>query len=120
MFASEPTAHKLLRAAVAFAFLYPAIAGFITPTDWIGFVPRWVGNIIAPQVFLAAFGILEILIALGVLLMRTPTLPSYAAAGILALIIIFNLGAFDVLFRDIPILLAALALGLFSHKAVTP
>ncbi len=105
-----------LRIGLAFAFLYPAISSLITPSDWIGFVPRIFRDLFDGEQFLILFSIIEILIGLGILFVRRPTLFLYAAIGILGAVVYFNLGAFDLVFRDISIIAMAIALALYTVK----
>lgn len=106
----------LLRVAVAFAFLYPPISAVLNPTAWIWFVPDFVELFVSKEVFLHAFGIVEVLIALGVLFMRNPILPAAAASVILFVIVVIDFSTLDIVFRDISILLAAVALILMYRK----
>jgi uncharacterized membrane protein YphA (DoxX/SURF4 family) len=113
-----------LRIALAFAFLYPAIDAFIDPTSWLGYFPAFATaafhTISIPLkwsdlVLLHAFGLLEIALALWVLIGRRAKLPAALMAFILLIIVALNLNAsdFSVLFRDVSIAFAALALALF-------
>ena len=122
-----PNKHRIslvLRIAVAFAFLYPPIAAFFNPDGWVWFVPTFVATVMPLTVFLHLFGVGEIMIALGILFMKNPFYPALAAAGVLAGIVIvdtvmegsFDWAMFDVVFRDISILLAAVALMLLHQK----
>lgn len=105
-----------LRLGLAFAFLYPAISSLITPSDWIGFVPRAMRELFGGDQFLTVFSIIEILIGAGVLFMRRPLISLYAAIGVLAVVVYFNLGAFDLVFRDISIIAMAIALAVLTAK----
>lgn len=60
--------------------------------------------------FLTIFGVIEMLMGLGILTLKNPILPTLAAIGALAGIIVFNGSAFDITFRDVSIILAAIAL----------
>jgi hypothetical protein len=105
----------ILRIAIAFAFIYPPIAAFINPEGWIWFVPVFVESVMPRELFLNLFGVVEIIIALGVLLMRNPFYPAIASIAILAIIIGYDLTIFDITFRDVSILLSAVAL-MFLHR----
>ncbi len=106
----------VLRLALAFAFVYPPIAAFFYPDNWIWFVPDFVGNFVPKLIFMHAFGVVEIIIALGVLFMRNPTVPAIAACLVLAAIIVLDWSAFDATFRDVSILLGGVALVLLHKK----
>ena len=111
----------LLRVALAFAFLYPAIDAFFDPTSWLGYFPQFVTatfhTIAVPLkwsdvVLLHSFGLLEVVLALWVLFGRRIRVPATVMALMLFAIVGFNLDPsnFSVLFRDVSIAFAALAL----------
>ena len=110
-----------LRIALAFSLLYPALRAVQNPSAWIGYVPPFVLNGaatlgISPIVLLHAFGFIEVVLALWILSGKKIFIPTLSAAAMLAGIIVCNLAQFDILFRDIPILVIALTLALGSHK----
>jgi hypothetical protein len=102
----------LLRAAVAFAFLYPPLNALTTPYNWIGYFPAFTRGFVDEMVLLHAFGALEVVLALWILSGWRIFYPSVAAALALGAIVALNLSEFPVLFRDIPIAFAAVALAL--------
>ena len=106
----------LLRVAIAFAFLYPPIAAVLNPSAWIWFVPDFVEMFVTKEFFLHAFGLVEVIIALGVLFMKRPILPLVLASAILFVIVVIDFSTFDIVFRDVSILLAAVALILMYRK----
>ena len=114
--ANTTTISYVLRIGIAFAFLYPPIAAFLDPAGWIWFVPSFIEVLLPRELFLQLFGVFEILVALGVLFMKNPTTPAVFAALTLCAIIILDWSAFDIVFRDIPILLSAIALILFERE----
>ena len=103
-----------LRIAVAFALLYPAVSAWFTPDSWIGYFPPFATSIVPIDgiVLLHLFGALEIALALWILSGVKIFWPSLATAALLFLIVGFNLSQMDILFRDLPIALAAIALAL--------
>lgn len=108
----------LLRLGVAFSFIYPAVSAYFTPLAWIGFFPPFLLDLVGEErhvLLLHAFGLSEIAIALWILLGRDIFIPSALAAFYLAAIVLFNFALLDVIFRDIPILLAAVALAVWSR-----
>ena len=111
------TVEMLLRIGVAFAFVYPAVAAFFEPLSWIGFFPVFLRDIVPNDTLLLyAFGITEIVIALWILIGKRIFIPSSIAGVYLAGIIIFNLSLFDIIFRDLPILLMAVALAVLHYQ----
>lgn len=108
----------LLRIGVAFAFLFPPLNAFLDPYAWIGYFPPFLTGILPDMLALHVFGIVEIVLGLWILSGKHIYIPSLIATGLLFLIVVFNLSDFQVLFRDIPIALTALALAL-AHRPHT-
>ena len=106
----ERFAPYLLRVGVASAFLYPAVAAYFNPDGWIWFVPDFVEIFVTKELFLNLFGVIELAIACGLLFLKNPTIPALGASALLTSIIALDWRAFDVTFRDISILLSALAI----------
>ena len=100
----------LLRIGIAITFLYAAVGSFLNPSSWIGFFPEWMRNLVPDNVILSFFSVYEII--LGVWLISGKKLFYSALLASLTLlgIIIFNLSAFDIIFRDVAILFSAVAL----------
>jgi len=107
----------LLRVGVAFSFLYPAIDSFFHPNTWVGFFPSWfIAAVPFDMLTLSVlFSVLEIVIATGILIMPRPIIPAISAILVLGVIIVFDWSALDIVFRDVSILLMALAL-IVLHK----
>lgn len=108
----------LLRISIAFSFLYPPLAALYDPTSWVGYLPRFLTDVlpVSATVFLHIFGILEIIIALWLLFARDVRIPALMASAILILITILNFNQLDVLFRDISLAIAALALAAYVRE----
>ncbi|MBI2618145.1 hypothetical protein HYW58_01710 [Candidatus Kaiserbacteria bacterium] len=107
----------LLRIGVAFAFLYPPISALVNPFAWVGYFPLFVTNLFPNAILLLhTFGVIEVVIALWILSGKNIFIPSVLAVAMLVGIIVFNLSQMDVLFRDIPIILMAVALALTHFK----
>jgi uncharacterized membrane protein YphA (DoxX/SURF4 family) len=109
-------ARLLLRVGVAFAFLYPPINALFNPETWIGYFPHAMRGIVPDVVLLHSFGLLEVVIALWILSGKKIFLPCMAAAIILIAIVVLDFNQFEVVFRDISIALAALALAAVSRS----
>lgn len=104
-------ASLLLRISIAFAFLYPPISAIIHPLAWIGYFPKFILALPVDQlIILHTFGVIEIIIALWILSGKKIFIPCVLAIVFLALIVFFNFAQIDVVFRDISILIATLAL----------
>lgn len=112
-----PLPELLLRVAIAFAFLYPPIAALSDPDSWFGYFPKAIQLLpIDHALLLHGFGLLEVLIALWILFGKRIRVPSILATVILSAIVALHLKSFDVLFRDVSIALAALALALTDRE----
>ena len=105
----------LLRLGVALAFLYPPINAVIDPYSWIGYFPSFVRDLGDEMVVLHVFGLIEVVIGIWLLIGRNIFWPSAVAVALLLAIVVFNLGDFQVLFRDLSIAAMALALA-FIHR----
>lgn len=118
----ERVTNFILRAGVAFAFLYPPIDALFDPYSWIGYLPHFIRGFVPDMVLLHSFGILEVLIALWILSGKKILLPSLLALAILVAIIILNLQDFQIIFRDIPIAMMSviLALNAFFYNSSIP
>lgn len=99
----EKLASIVLRAGVAFAFLYPPINALGDPYAWIGYFPPFTRGYVPDEVLLHAFGIVEIVIALWILSGWRVFWPSLTATAMLLGIVVFNVPNFQVLFRDLAI-----------------
>ncbi len=111
----------LLRIGVAFAFLYPALNAYVNPDAWLGYFPQFVRSIadsagIPDMLLLHGFGAIEIILALWILTGWRIFWPSLLAALMLLAIVVFDYREFAILFRDLSIAAAALALALYSYR----
>lgn len=104
-----------LRSGLGIVFLYAAIASFLTPTSWAGFFPAWMAALLPVNILLILFSLFEILLALWLFSAYKAPYAGIVAAVILFLITVFNVQELDIVFRDVALLFAALALVLL-HK----
>lgn len=109
-------AHRLLRLGLAFVFLYAAIEMLIIPESMIKYVPAFVGSIMPLDLFLQLFGGFEILLAFWLLSGWLSLPAAWIAFVLLTLIVITNLAYFPILFRNVAISCAALALAALSGE----
>lgn len=105
-----------LRLGLAFVFAYTALAIYLRPLDWIGFVPGWIDPILDRQTFLHIHGLFDLILAIWLLSGVKIFYSSVLSALNLGSIIIFNLGAMDIVFRDIGLLTGAVALALLTYN----
>jgi uncharacterized membrane protein YphA (DoxX/SURF4 family) len=114
----ERTVSLLLRISIAFSFIYVGISSFLNPTSWIGYIPGFIDNIFPRAIFLNIHAVIDILLGLWLLSNKKTFYSASLAAVILFGITIFNLSSMEIVFRDISILLAAIALAIL-HKETT-
>lgn len=100
----------LLRLGIASVFLYAAVASILEPDSWVGFLPQWMGSFFPLYTLLIIFSVYEIGLALWLLSGKSAFYAAAIAALTMAGILVQNLGAFDIVFRDVAILFSALAL----------
>lgn len=112
------TAVTLLRIALAFSFFYVAISSFLNPTSWLGFFPTWAIALVSPVLsssqVLYVFSAFEVALGLwllsGLYLVWAGVVSSVLLAGIVA----FNIGAIEIVFRDLSLAVASLALAVLA------
>ena len=103
-----------LRSGLAVVFLYAGIASLISPENWVGFIPQFIQNNFPASILLILFSIYEISVGLWLLSNKKIFYASIVSSATIFLIIIFNFSVFDVVFRDIAILLMAISLVILS------
>lgn len=108
----------LLRIGLAFSFIYPPLSAFFHPYAWVGYIPAFLTHYgLSDMTLLHLFGLIELLIGVLLLLNIQIRKTAAVAAVILFLIVAYHYRQMDVLFRDIPILLMAVALALSSKRS---
>ncbi len=112
----EKLASFFLRIGIAFSFIYVGVMAFSNPSSWIGFVPSFIENFVSKESFLYTHGLFDFLLGLWIISGKKTFHASILASLAMLGIIIFNLNSFDIVFRDISILFAAIALGILSWE----
>jgi len=105
-----------LRTGLALVFLYAAVAAFLEPQNWIGYFPGWLRNIFPDQFLLYGHSFLEVVLALWLLGNKKVFYAAVVSAGAILLIVIFNLGLLDIVFRDVAIFFSAVALAVLHQE----
>jgi len=114
--AQSRLAPLFLRIGLATVFLYAAISSFLSPNDWIGYLPTFIKDIFPATVLLNIFSVIELLLAAWLL---SGVLTRYAAlvcVVMLAGIVASNVTLLPISFRDIGLIFAALALALWPGQ----
>lgn len=105
-----------LKISLAVVFLYAAISSFIEPQNWSGYIPAFVKAIIPVSIFLMGFSIVEIALAAWLLSGKFTRAAAIISSILLFSIIVFNTSLLEILFRDIAIFFAAIALAILSKN----
>lgn len=100
----------LLRVGLAFVFLYAAVNFFFNTDQALQFLPKFVSSIIPPGIFLRLFEIYELILAAWLLSGKWSHYAGLLSALTLIMITAFNVESFHVVFRNIAIIFAGLAL----------
>ena len=108
----EKLVSLFLRLGLAFSFFYAAIASFVNPEVWIGFFPEFLRNI---NGIATVFSIYELILGGWLLSGKKVFYAAILSALTMFGIVIFNFNAMDIVFRDVSILLAAIALAVLSY-----
>ncbi len=114
----QKTASLILRLGIAFSFIYVAISAFLNPTNWIGFIPDFATlGLMSKETFLMTHVVIDLILGLWLIWGKKTFYASIISAIFIFGIIIFNLGSLDILYRDITIFLAAVALAVLSYRS---
>lgn len=106
----------ILRVALAVPFLFAAVDTTLQPEAWIGFMPLLLQNLLPKALLLGGFSLYEVVLSVWLLSgWKTKEAAVLAAATLLA-ITIANITALEIVFRDVGLLLAAVALGVLHYK----
>ncbi|MDP3640804.1 MAG: hypothetical protein Q8R53_06440 [Nanoarchaeota archaeon] len=103
-----------LRVGLATVFFYAAIASFLQPLNWIGFFPAWVRSFMPASILLFGYSFYQLGLGLWLLSGKKAFYAAILAGLTLVAIVITNIALLDIVFRDVAILFAAVAL-LFMH-----
>lgn len=106
----------LLRGGLAFVFTYAAVAMAFDPEAFVAYVPEGLRASPWADRLLFVISGFEALLAVGLLWRRFTSVAALMSAAMMVGIIAFNLGSFDVLFRNVAIGCAALSLALQTRS----
>jgi hypothetical protein len=101
----------LLRIGVAFSFGYAGVASLLNPLEWEGFLPHFMTALVPAATLLGLFAAYELVLAVWLLSCKYGRYAALLAAATFAGITLTNLGELIVTFRDVSLILMALALG---------
>lgn len=118
---NEPKSQRLssflMRLGLAFVFSYAAVFMTLTPDKYINYFPPFMRALVPGNLLLHLFAIFEVVLSAFLIIGKY----TFAAAIISFLtmfaLTVVNLDRFDVLFRNVSIILSALALAIQSRKS---
>lgn len=113
----EDYASLFLRLGLAFSFLYVAISIFINPVSWIGFVPKFAEIFLPVGKLIYVHAIFDAFLGIWLLTNKKIFYASILSAANLFFITVFNLGAMEIVFRDVTIFFAAIALAILTKNS---
>ena len=103
-------AKYFLRVGLAFVFVYATVEIYLSPHNFIKYVPDFMMNMVPLDLFLSSFGVIELLLAIWLLSGWKGQYPSFLSFLMMAGIVAFNMDHFNVLFRNVAIGFGSLAL----------
>lgn len=106
-----------LRIGLAFVFIYVAVSAFFNPETWIGFLPNFLGNEITKGYFLFAHDVFGVGLGLWLLSGKKTFYAAVVSSVMLAAIVLLNFGSLLIVFRDIGLFFAAVALAILSKRS---
>jgi uncharacterized membrane protein YphA (DoxX/SURF4 family) len=106
----------LLRIGLAAVFIYATVDAFREPEAWVSFVPHFTTNFVDAKIALDIISVLELVVAAGLLIGKYLRIWALISTALLGGIVIFNLNARLITFRDIGLVFMALALFFIEEK----
>lgn len=107
----------LLRVGLAFVFLYASLSAFVDPLRFSGYMPAFLPPAFVERVCLPCFSAYEAVLAACFLAGRRLLLVSSLSALTLLGILVLNPDKFSVLFRNVAVIGAALAVAIQAWSA---
>lgn len=99
-----------LRVGLAFVFAYASVEIYLNPQNFLKYTPSFILDIVPVNLFLYSFGVAELLLSVWLLTGWKPEYPSIISVMLIAGIVVFNMEYFQILFRNVAIAFAGLAL----------
>ena len=109
-------AATILRWGLAFVFFYAAIASLLDPSEWVSFLPGFLATASYAHLLLTVFSAYQLVLAGFLFSGRRIYWASLFATITLAGIIVANVQESDLIFRDVGLAFASLALFEMSRQ----
>jgi len=110
------TPSLLLRIGIAFSFFYVGVSSLFNPNLWSAFVPSFVLNFIPINVFMIGITLMHFILVVWLLSGYFVEYASLIAIFFLSSIVLLDFNAFSIVFRDVSIIFACLALIVLTVK----
>jgi uncharacterized membrane protein YphA (DoxX/SURF4 family) len=106
----------LLRIGIASVYLYAGVSSILNPNDWIAFLPPFISVFVPAATALFGIAVFQIILAIWLLTGFKTFYAALIAAFMILGIVVFNLNALEITFRDFTIFFASLALAAGTYK----
>ncbi|MBI1975842.1 MAG: DoxX family membrane protein [Candidatus Vogelbacteria bacterium] len=103
-------AERLLRVGLVFVLWYAAYRGFLDPNSWVGFIPASASAIADPYALLSVFEAGQVFVGFWLLAGWKVRWAAAISSLFFIGIVVTNYGAFDIVFRDVTMIFAAVSL----------
>ena len=108
-------ASLLLRIGLAFVFLYAAVYMNISPEKYIDYFPKFMRDLVPGYTLLHVFAAFEIILSFFLIIGKFNYITAVVSFITMFALTVVNLDRFPVLFRNVSIILSALAL-VFKYR----
>jgi len=99
-----------LQGGLAFVLLYAAVSALQEPSAWISYIPAFTTSLIPAALSLILISYFQIILAIWLVSGFYTRYAALVAAALIFGLVLFNLNTLIITFRDIGLVLAALAL----------
>lgn len=113
---SEKLSSLLIRIGLAFVFLYAALYMTISPEKYIDYFPKFMRDLVPGYTLLHVFATFEVILSFFLIIGKFNFITAIISFITMFALTAVNLDRFPVLFRNVSIILSALALVITSRK----
>ncbi|HVZ12232.1 MAG TPA: hypothetical protein VG965_04340 [Patescibacteria group bacterium] len=117
MIQNQKAVNLLLRISIASVFLYAAVAATLQPQNWIWYIPQILRNMFPGPLLLLSFSAYQAILSIWILSGKKTFYAASLACLTFIGIIVANINSIDILFRDLTIFFASLALAAGAYPA---
>ena len=114
---SDRLVSLLIRLGLAFVFLWAAVFMTFYPEKYIHYFPQFMRDLVPGYLLLHVFAVFEVILSFFLIIGRFTFIAAIISFLTMLSLTMVNLGEFPVLFRNVSIILSALALVIQSRKS---